>query len=171
VAPEEERRIVQASFDTIGRSTGRRPTGWLGAGLQESWDTLELLADAGGEYICDWVNDDQPYMMTLESGRRMVSVPYSYEINDKRQFDGMLRTAPQFEDMIRRQFDTLYREGEQSGRVMAISLHPYLIGQPHRIGALDAALEYICRHEGIWKATGSEICRHFLEQDAVHNPA
>jgi len=64
--------------------------------------------------------------------------------------------------MIRRQFDVLYAEGAESGRVMAIALHPYLTGQPHRIGALDAALEHICRHDGVWRATGAEIAAHFL---------
>ncbi len=63
--------------------------------------------------------------------------------------------------MIRRQFDTLYREGAQSGRVMAICLHPFIIRVPHRIGALDAALAYILRHEGVWRATGSEIIEHY----------
>jgi allantoinase len=73
-------------------------------------------------------------------------------------------TAPEFADMICRQFDTLYREGAESGRVMAIALHPYITGVPHRIGALDAALAYICRHDGVWRTTGSEICRHYLAQ-------
>ena len=162
-APEEERRIIRQTFETIGKAS-RRPKGWLGSGLQESWDTLELLPDEGCEYVCDWVNDDQPYLMTLASGRKLVSVPYSLEINDKRQFDNMLRSAPEFGQMMRDQFDVLYREGEQSGRVMAISLHPYLTGQAHRIGMLDAALEYICSHAGVWKATGSEIASHFLAQ-------
>jgi hypothetical protein len=47
---------------------------------------------------------------------------------------------------------------------MAIALHPYLIGVPHRIGALDAALKYICKHKKVWKATGSEIASHYLAQ-------
>ena len=66
--------------------------------------------------------------------------------------------------MICRQFDVLYREGAESGRVMAIALHPYLTGVPHRIDAFDAALGYICNHERVWKATGSEIARHYLAQ-------
>jgi hypothetical protein len=66
--------------------------------------------------------------------------------------------------MICDQFDVLYSEGAKSGRVMAIALHPYLIGVPHRIGALDAALKYISRHKKVWKATGSEIARHYLAQ-------
>ncbi|HEY4318965.1 MAG TPA: polysaccharide deacetylase family protein [Herbaspirillum sp.] len=167
VEADEEKRIVGNAFATIERACGKRPAGWLGSGMQETWNTLDLLAGQGCEYVCDWVNDDQPYMLSLEGGRQMVSLPYSAEINDKPAFEQKLRTAPQFAEMIRRQFDVLYREGEASGRVMAIALHPYLIGQPHRIDALDEALEYICRHEGVWRATGSEIARHYATQAAV----
>src|SRR5207302_11189300 len=68
---------------------------------------------------------------------------------------------------IRRRFDTLYREGADSGGVMAICLHPFIIGVPHRIGALDSALAYILRHEGVWRATGSEIIEHYLASEAT----
>ena len=165
-APEDEPRIIRDALAEIARATGAKPVGWLGSGLQETWNTLDLLAENGVEYVCDWVNDDQPYVMTLEGGRRIVSVPYSHDINDKPAFEHMHLTAPEFQDMICRQFDTLYREGGESGRVMAIALHPYITGVPHRIGALDAALAYICRHDGVWRTTGSEICRHFLAQQA-----
>ncbi len=164
VPPEEERRIVHDALATIARATGARPAGWLGSGLQETWDTVDLLAAEGCRYVADWVNDDQPYLMSLEGGRRLVSVPYSFEINDKPAFEKQMRTAREFDEMIRRQFDVLYEEGAESGRVMAIALHPYLTGQPHRIGALDSALEYICRHDGVWRATGAEIADHFLAQ-------
>jgi allantoinase len=72
--------------------------------------------------------------------------------------------ADGFRQMICDQFDVLYKEGAKSGRVMAIALHPYLMGVPHRIGALDAALKYICKHKKVWKATGSEIAEHYLAQ-------
>lgn len=74
-----------------------------------------------------------------------------------------MRTADEFETMIKRQFDMLYREGAESGRVMCISLHPFIIGVPHRIQALDNALAYICSHVGVWKTTGSEIVDHYLQ--------
>jgi peptidoglycan/xylan/chitin deacetylase (PgdA/CDA1 family) len=135
-----------------------------GSGLQETWDTLELLAAEGCEYVCDWTNDDQPYVMTLDGGGQILSVPYSHEINDKPVFERAHRTAEEFRDMICRQFDVLYREGAQSGRVMGIALHPYLTGVPHRIDAFDAALAYICRHARVWKATGSEIARYYRAQ-------
>ncbi len=165
----EEARIIADSLTTIERATGTRPRGWLGSGLQETWNTLDRLVDNGCQYVCDWTNDDQPYVMTLEGGRSIVSVPYSHDINDKPAFEKLHRTADEFRDMICRQFDVLYDEGGESGRVMAICLHPYLTGVPHRIGALDAALDHICRHEGVWRATGSEICAQFLRQTVARD--
>lgn len=164
LAPEDEPRVIRDALAEITRATGTRPAGWLGSGLQETWNTLDLLAENGVEYVCDWVNDDQPYVMTLEGGRSIVAMPYSHDINDKPAFERMNLTAPEFRVMICRQFDTLWREGAESGRVMAIALHPYLTGMPHRIGALDAALEHICRHDGVWRATGAEITRHYRAQ-------
>jgi peptidoglycan/xylan/chitin deacetylase (PgdA/CDA1 family) len=162
--PGEEAGIIRRTLATIERATGTRPVGWLGSGLQETWDTPDLLAAAGCEYVCDWTNDDQPYLMSLDGGQRLVSVPYSHEINDKPVFERAHRTADEFREMICRQFDVLYREGAESGRVMAIALHPYLTGVPHRIDAFDAALAHICRHERVWKATGAEIARHYRAQ-------
>jgi allantoinase len=162
--PGEEKGIIQRTLATIEKACGTRPVGWLGSGLQETWDTLDILASEGCEYVCDWTNDDQPYVMSLNGGGRIISVPYSYEINDKPAFEHARRTAGEFRDMICGQFDVLYREGAQSGRVMAIALHPYLTGVPHRIDAFDAALDYICRHPRVWKATGWEIARHYRAQ-------
>jgi hypothetical protein len=102
--------------------------------------------------------------MNLDGGRRLVSVPYPQQCNDKPAYERMFCSPDEFEKMICRTFDVLYREGAESGRVMSIALHPYISGVPHRIGALDAALEYICRHPGVWRATGSEIAEHYLAQ-------
>lgn len=160
-APEQEADIVRATFATIEAATGTRPAGWLSSGLQQTWNTLELLADAGCRYVCDWVNDDQPYVMDLADGRRMLSVPYSLEINDKPAYETRNRTASEFGEMICRQFDVLYAEGASSGRVMTIALHPYLSGVPHRIPALDAALHYIASHDHVWFATGTEVAEAY----------
>jgi allantoinase len=161
--PGDEPRIIKNALATIERVTGQRPRGWLGSGLQETWDTLDLLAAERCGYVCDWTNDDQPYIMALDGGRTLVSVPYSHEINDKPAFERFHRTADEFREMICRQFDVLYREGAKSGRVMAIALHPYLTGVPHRIGAFEAALEHISNHDRVWKTTGAEIAQYFRE--------
>ena len=164
VPPDEEPRVIRNALATIEKATGTRPVGWLGSGLQETWNTVELLAAEGCEYVADWVNDDQPYIMTLDGGRRLISMPYSHEINDKPAFERHNRTSDEFRNMICRQFDVLYREGAQSGRVLAIAIHPYLTGVPHRIDAFNSALQYICSHTKVWRATGAEIARHYAAQ-------
>ena len=161
VPAEEEAAVVANTVATIARFSGRRPRGWLGAGLQETWGTLEHLADAGLDYVADWANDDQPYMIYL-GDKRLVSIPYSLEINDRPAFERFYRTAAEFEQMIRDQFDVLYGESERVAKVMAIALHPFLIGMPHRIKALENALDYVLGHDGVWAATGSEIVDHFV---------
>ena len=157
MSPDEEARTVRDTVTTITKGTGTAPKGWLGSGLQETWGTLDLLADNGIEYVADWVIDDQPVAMSLDDGRIIHAMPYSLELNDKPAFDRRFMSPGDFERMICRQFETLWREGETQARVMAIALHPYLIGMPHRIGALDDALAHICSHDGVWRATGSEI--------------
>jgi peptidoglycan/xylan/chitin deacetylase (PgdA/CDA1 family) len=158
-----ERALIAECIARIGAATGKRPVGWLGSGLQETWNTLDHLIAEGCIYVADWVNDDQPYLMQLESGR-LVSVPYTYELNDLSAMVRSKYTPLEFERMIRDQFDVLWREGGESGRVMAVALHPFLMGQPHRIPALARALDYIGKFDGVWKATGEEIARHYLER-------
>lgn len=160
----KEPEVIKEVLDTIQRVAGKRPKGWLGSGLQETWSTLDILAVEDVEYVCDWANDDQPYAMSLEGGKGIVAIPYSQDINDIPAFERHNRTADEFRDMICRQFDTLYAEGAQSGRVMAICLHPYLTGRPYRIQALDQALAYICAHKEVWLATGSEIISAYKAQ-------
>ncbi|MGH8765382.1 MAG: polysaccharide deacetylase family protein [Burkholderiales bacterium] len=161
---EKEREAIRATLDTIEKASGKRPQGWLGAGLAETWNTLDYLSEAGIRYVCDWVNDDQPY--TLDAGKpKLVSLPYSVQTNDVPAYFDMKATVPEFEATLCRQFDTLYREGASTGKVMAIAVHPFVTGQPHRIVALDRALEYICRHSGVWKATGWEIVQHYQQSE------
>lgn len=161
MAPEQEREAIHATVERIARASGKRPMGWLGAGLAETWNTLDYLCEAGIRYVCDWINDEQPY--TLQAGNPpLVSLPYSVQTNDVPAYFDFKVSVPEFEQMLRRQFDILYRDSEHSGRVMAIAVHPFVTGQPHRVVALERALEYICAQPGVWRATGWEIVQHYL---------
>ena len=157
---EEERGVIRLVKEKIAAAVGVAPKGWLGPGLAESFNTPDHLAAEGFEYVCDWGPDDQPIPMRVRSGR-MIAMPYQQGIND---IGALLHSnfAPeQWLTMVCDQFDTLYREGERAGRVMAIPLHPFVIGLPFRIGYLDKALEYICSHSGVWRATGWEIAEWY----------
>ncbi len=157
---EEAACIIRATLDRIEQACGARPRGWLGAGRQETWNTLDVLVAEGCDYVVDWDNDDQPVMMEA-AGKPIVSMPYGAGVSDLQAFNLNHFTADDFEKMTCNAFDVLYRESEESGRVAAISLHPFIIGVPHRIGALERALDHICSHDGVWLATGSQIVDHF----------
>lgn len=127
--------------------------GWLSPAKSESHRTLDLLAAAGIEYVCDWVNDDMPYPIGA-----LHAMPHPADIDDYQILVNNHHGEDEFRDQVTDQFDLLYEEAAaQGGRIMAISLHPWVIGQPYRIGALESALAHIMRHPGVWPATGAEI--------------
>lgn len=161
---EEEAAIVREAVATVRRITGQPVRGWLSPANSASLHTLDLVAAEGVEYVCDWVNDDLPYPMRVAAGR-LHSMPYSHEISDTTIIWQGHHTAAEFAEQVRDQFDGLYREAARhGGRILAVSLHPWIIGQPHRIGALEDALGYVMGRAGVWPATGSEILDAFTAQ-------
>lgn len=151
---EEERAYLVEVVDTIEAATGRRPRGWLGPALTETFETPSLLAELGLQYTLDWCNDEQPYELAVPG---MYSVPYSIELNDVTLFVTKSFTGPEFLQAVRDQLDQLYDDSAESGRVMALCVHPFSVGQPFRHRYFDQALEYIAGHEGVWLATSDEI--------------
>ena len=154
---DDERQMIVQTVDEIRRFQGKPPRGWLGPGLGETTVTLDLLRDAGLEYTCDWVNDDQPYRMR----NGLYSIPYTIELNDRPVFREPWTAPADYARMICDSLDVLLREGAEHGRVMCIALHPFIIGQPNKIGALRTALEYMVSQNHVWLTTGSEILDAF----------
>ncbi len=158
--PGEARAVVEETVATLHEATGRSPRGWLGPGLAEAPGTLAELKAAGIDYVCDWANDDQPYRMR----NGIHSIPYTLDLNDLPVIGTAGHSAAEFGQMVRDSFDTLYREGEHTGRVMCIALHPFIIATPSRIRYLDEALAYICSHPLVWRTTGSQIIDWYASQ-------
>jgi allantoinase len=157
----EREAAVIAETRAIIEQWGQKMRGWLGPGLSETWRTLDLLRQHGVEYVCDWVNDDLPYRMN----NGLYSIPYSIELNDMPLFNMPSIGIDEFYRRICETFDVLYEEGAKNGRVMAIALHPFLIGAAHRIRTLDRVLAYMGTHRDVWFATGSEIIEAYRAQD------
>jgi allantoinase len=153
---DDERDVIRRTVKLIEKTTGQTPRGWMGPGLSETYDTPDILAEEGIEYVADWVNDDQPYPMKVKSGT-LIAIPYTLEINDITIHLLQQHRSPELFERTRDQFDTLYREGADTARVMAIAVHPYVTGAPHRIKYFDQIFEYIKQHEGVLFLTGSEI--------------
>jgi allantoinase len=158
---EDQRDAIQKTVAEIKAFTGKKPRGWESPGLTETYDTIDYLAEAGIEYVADWVLDDQPVKIQTAHGP-IVSVPYTVEMNDISMM--VLQHHPS-EEWLRRgidHFDRLYADGEETARVMAISVHPYITGVPHRIVYLERLYEYIRQRQGVALWTGEEILDWYL---------
>ncbi len=155
--PEEaEKPIITGVLDEIAKSTGKRARGWLGPALTETDHTLDLLAEAGIEYVADWCNDEQPYTMTTRSGS-IVAMPYTLEIGDIPAFLFNGQSGQDFEDMIVGQFDQMYEEGGTTAHFLSIAIHPFLVGHPYRARHLERALAHIRKRADVWIATGGAM--------------
>ena len=156
MSEQEEREYIETSVEALKRATGSAPAGWLGPEYGESSRTPQLLAQAGISYVCDWANDEQPYPMKTDQGE-LFALPIMLELDDINALWWRRLTPDRYGELVRECFDTIYSEGTQTGRLLVLNLHPWLIGQPFRIGCLDEALGYLMRRQGVWAATGSEI--------------
>ena len=163
---EDQQAMIKQTVDTIEHFTGKKPVGWLGPGLTQTYDSIDLLHEAGIRYIGDWCLDDQPCKLTANGGE-MVAMPYSVELNDIPMMAVQHHRSDVLLERVKDSFDRLYLEGEEHIRVMGIAVHPFLSGVPHRIKYFEQALEYIAGHEGVRFMTGEQILDWYSTQDAT----
>jgi allantoinase len=160
---EDQRAAIADTIAAIKKFTGKPPRGWESPGLTETDETLDFLAEAGIEYVADWVLDEQPVTLKTSHGN-IVSVPYTVEINDVVISAVQQQPSDEIFRRGRDHFDRLYLDGAKAPRVMAISIHPYLTGVPHRIKYLEMLYDYILGHEGVVMWTGAEILDWYRTQ-------
>ena len=160
---EQERTTLQHTADTIRQATGQTCRGYLAPALTHTTHTIELLAELGFTYSCDLFQDDQPQPLAVP-GNRLVSMPYSLEVNDHYAYNVFGQSPQQYTDVLKRQFDTLLEEGGTSGTVMCIPIHAYLVGRAHRIGPLEEILRYADEHkDDIWITKAGDIAEHYID--------
>ena len=159
----DQRAAIREAIKLLRDFTGKKPKGWLGPGLTETWETLDILAEEGIEYVSDWVNDDQPYEIRTTAGP-LVSVPYTLELNDIPMMVIQHHSSRAWVERVKDQFDRLYAEGAKIPRVMALAVHPYISGVPHRIKHFEAVYDYMRKKRGVWVTTGEEIYDWYTSQ-------
>jgi len=169
MSAEDEAAMLRACRARIERESGVVPAGWLSPWISESAVTPDLLTEAGYRYTLNWCHDDQPLPMHTRSGA-LWAVPYPQELNDIPMIIARQMTAPAFADMILDQFDEMLSQSRAQPLVMGIALHPYIVGQPHRLKHLRRALQALAqaRDRGqIWFTTPGKIHEHVagLEPD------
>jgi peptidoglycan/xylan/chitin deacetylase (PgdA/CDA1 family) len=156
MSEQEERDYIQTSLETLTRAIGTTPVGWFGPEYGESARTPQLLAQAGIHYVCDWVNDEQPYRLQTSQGD-LCALPIMLELDDVHALWERRVPVDRYGELLKESFDVLYRDGAHNGRLLVLHVHPWLIGQPFRIGYLDQALGFMLRRQGVWAANGAAI--------------
>ena len=153
---ENQDDAIARTVESIMQFTGKPPRSWESPGLTETDETLDLLRKNGIEYVADWVIDDLPQEVDTPYGV-ITTIPYTVEMNDIAVYALQQHQSDVFLKRGIDHFDRLYREGADNARIMALSIHPYITGVPHRIRYLEELLDYIIGHEGVALMTASDI--------------
>jgi peptidoglycan/xylan/chitin deacetylase (PgdA/CDA1 family) len=163
----DEARLIADVTDRLA-ALGVRPTGWLGPWISESADTPDLLAEAGYRYVFDWAHDDQPVRLSTAHGD-LLSIPYSQEINDIPAIIGRKQEAETFAAIIDAAVGQLLSECDRRPVVLGIALHPYIMGQAHRVPALARVLTRLREADDprMWWTTAGEIAAHVAANDCA----
>ena len=154
--------MIRRSVKVLREFTGKRPVGWMGPGLTEQLDTPELLAAAGIKYVADWVIDDEPCTIKTRNGP-LVTMPYTLELNDIAMMVVQHHAAREFETRCMDQFAQLYKEGKERAKIMAIAVHPYISGVPHRFKYFEAVLRRLRKQKGVLIWNGAQILDWYLK--------
>ena len=163
----KERELIAATLAVYEKSVGRKAKGWLSSSLRGTPNTPDLVAEQGLQFFCDYMNDDQPYLIQTPSGP-IVNVPYSIEINDFTFFHRRAMSTWDAARMLKDQFDELYKEGAESGRLMNVGLHPHVSGHAHRMPCFRDFLVHAKSHPDVWWTTREELSSWYLENHAGH---
>jgi len=151
-----QRESIKKCFEVLKQYTGKAPAGWLGPGLHETLDTLDHLAEIGFKFVCDWPMDEQPVEMKTQTSP-VVAMPYNLELSDLPMMVVHQHESRVWLERAVDQFDRMYRDGASQPRVLSMSVHPYIMGAPHRIGYFEAAIDHMLGHEDVWFTTAEEI--------------
>jgi peptidoglycan/xylan/chitin deacetylase (PgdA/CDA1 family) len=159
--PAAERAYLAEMVAELDAALPSRPRGWLGPALTESFATPALLRELGFTYLLDWCCDDQPFPLTVPG---MISVPYAVELNDILLFLGRSLSGEDFVTMVLDQLEQLLADASEGrGRVMALAVHPFIVGQPFRHKYLERLLERIASTDGVWLTTSDAIAHQYLQ--------
>jgi len=159
---ENEREDIRKTADVIEKATGKRPRGWLGPGLTETWETPDLLKQEGYDYVADWVLDDQPVWLKTTTAP-IVNIPYTQECNDVAMMLIQHHKASEYQDRALDQFEQIYVDAADSARVMALVIHPYIMGAPHRAKYFRRIFEVIRQKPDVAFMTGEQILDWYLK--------
>lgn len=158
IGEDAERALIAASLDGIERHAGVRPAGWKSIARSQSFDTPRLLAEAGVQFMCDWVNDELPYRMTTPAGP-IINLPLNHELSDRQILSVQQQSVDSYAEQVRDAQAWLDAEAQRyGGRMLPLNITPYIMGLPYRMDAFDTLLRWLADQPGHGFATGGSLC-------------
>lgn len=158
---DAERDFIRSAAQSIERTTGTRPVGWLSRYLLTE-NTRRLLVEEGYSYHMDDFSDDLPFWDAVD-GKPILIVPYALDSNDMKMWVSPALTPADWLDYAVDTFDWLYAEGADQPKMMSLGVHLRIIGRPGRIGAFEKFLRHVAAHDKVWIATRQQIAAHWAE--------
>ena len=157
MAEADERALINGSLDVLEKATGTRPRGWLSIARSQSFNTADLLAEAGVDYMCDWVNDELPYAFQTKAGE-ITNIPLNHELSDRQIINVQQQSVDSYAQSINDAASWLLSEAETyGGRILPMHLTPYIMGLPYRIGVFEKLVEDLSQRGGVDFARGVTI--------------
>ncbi len=156
---DRERAFIRKARDSIAKSCGAPPKGWLSRYLTTE-NTRRLLIEEGYSYHMDDFSDDLPFWDDVD-GKPIMIVPYATDTNDMKMWSAPAYMPRDWLDYLIDTFDVLYREGASAPRMMSVGLHLRIIGRPGRMAALSRFLDYVQSAKGVWFARRDAIAEHW----------
>ena len=151
---EQERENIFKTVDAIVKVTGERPKGWSSPGVRPTDNTVELLAEAGLEFHCDFHDDEMPYPIWV-GDKLIIEIPHQYTINDHRmQEQG---TRQEFFEKFTDEFDYRCRIGDNNPTMMNVITHAYLISRIPFIDTFEKIVSYAKSHKDVWFARRGDV--------------
>ena len=155
----EEAELVKKSLSDLRQMSDQEVNGWISPSKNESANTPDLLAENGVTYFCDWVNDEMPYPFKTKNGN-ITAMPLSTELEDYFVILNNQHSAESWSEQVCDACDFLIKEASpENGRILSLNIHPWVLGQPHRIGYLEKVLDYISSKPEVWSAHAGEILK------------
>ncbi len=159
LAPEREAELIARTLEALAPWSDAPIRGWLSPARSQSQLTPELLRQAGIGWFGDWVNDELPYPFQTPHGA-LTALPLSLELEDRFIVGENLHAESEYADQVIDACEFLLEEAQRTGhgRLLALSIHPWVMGQPHRIGHLERVFAHLASRSAlVWNAAPSDI--------------
>ena len=161
---KEEEDLVKRSLDGLRKLTGQDIKGWVSPAKNESENTPDILATNGIEYFCDWANDAMPYDFKTKNGI-LTAMPLTTQLEDHYILLNNLHSAEDWANQVEDAFEFLLKESQTGGaRILSLNIHPWVLGQPHRIQYLERVLEKLSSHQEVWSTSAKTIAEAWKSQ-------